>query len=570
MLRAFPITLVIALASTQVAFGTDQKAQTPSTITVDFLVTDGSKEPVLDLKPDEITLKVGGRESRVHSLELIAAGVKETPEEPAATRTAAGLPPPYGETAPPRENTSRNILLLVDEGTLFGLDEIVKKSVATLLESLDPGDRVALASTRPGGVNVNFTTNRNAIAQAIDSLILGRGNTALCVGAVLEHVRSLAETLPPGRATTLALISRGSGSATSVLSTGPALSGAGGCTFRRDQLAPVEEAVAAAQINYHVFHVGNTGLSPNLDNFAGSTGARSGILSWTDASAIASAVANNSTFYRAVVDAPPPGRTYQRTEFRVTRPDVRVQAPKYLAAPKPLAPAGDAAALLRGEMRRADLPLRVTAFASRNAGPQPLKLVVVVEPGDTSAPLYSTVVAVTAADGEIAGQWTARRNDLLRSPLVTAIPVNEGTYRIRAAATDEKGRGGIAEYEVRAALAGTGPVRLSAVALGVSTPDGFAPRLLFTNEPEATAYLEIYDAPADAQVSVTFELASSLEGAATASVAGNVSGSGAMRMAVGQLPLKPVAAGDTLVRARVTVNGAPAGMVVRTLRKAGR
>jgi hypothetical protein len=569
MQRALPITLLIALTSAPIAFGTSEQAQKPSTITVDFIVTDGSGEPILDLKPGEVTLKVGGRESRIHSLTLITPEGDDGSQERVRTRTPAGLPAPYGETAPPRENTSRNILLLLDEGTLFGLDQIVKDSVAKLIESLDPADRVAVASTRPGGVNINFTTSRGAIRQAVDSLVFGRGNTALCVGALIEQVRSLAETLPAGRTTTLALISRGAGSTNSVLSTGPVLSGAGGCMFRREQLPPVEEAVSAAQITYHVFHVGGTGLSPNLDNFAGSTGAETGILSWTDASAIARAVANNSTFYRAVVDAPPPGRTYQRTEFRVTRANVKLEAPKYVAAAKLSAPASDAAALLRGELTRTDLPLRVTAFASRNAGPQPLKLVVVVEPGDTSAPLYSSVVAVTAADGEIAGQWTARRNDLLRSPLVTAIPVNEGTYRIRAAATDEKGRGGIAEYEVRAALEGTGPVRLSAVALGVSTPDGFAPRLLFTNEPEATAYLEIYDAPPDAQVNVTFELASSLEGPASASVSGIVSGSGAMRMAVGHLPLKPVATGDTLVRARVSVNGTSAGTVVRTLRKLG-
>ena len=65
-------------------------------------------------------------------------------------------------------------------------------------------------------------------------------------------------------------------------SAGPGLSTAGGCTFRREQLTPVVEAVSAAQINYHVFHVGGTGLSPNLDNFAGSTGAETGILSWPD------------------------------------------------------------------------------------------------------------------------------------------------------------------------------------------------------------------------------------------------------------------------------------------------
>lgn len=561
-----PITVLIACATVVLAAGADQKTQTPSTITLDFLVTDAAGIPVRDLKPGEVTLKVAGRESQVHSLELIAAGIKDA--DVPSSRTEAGLPAPYGETAPPRKSTGRSILLLVDEGTLFGLDQILKDSVAKLLESLDPGDRVGITSTRGGGVNVEFTTNRSAIQEAMDGLVLGRGNTSLCVGGLIEQVRELAEALPRGRTTTLALISRGAGTTSSILSSGPAVSGAGGCAFRREQLPPVEEAVSAAQINYHVFHVGNTGLSPNLDNFAGSTGAQSGILSFTDASAIARAVEGSSTFYRAVVDAPPPGRTYQRTEFRVTRQDIKVQAPKYLAAPKPVAPAGDAAALLRGELTRADLPLRVTAFASRNAGPQPLKLVVVVEPGETIAPLYSAVVSVASADGEIAGQWTARRNDLLRLPLVTAVPVAEGKYRVRAAATDEKGRGGVAEYEVTAALEGAGPTKLSAVALGVNTPDGFAPRLLFTKEPEATAYLEIYDAPAYGQVNVTFELAPSAEGPALATVPGRVSGSGGTRMAVGALPLGSVSAGDTLVRARVMVNGTPAGTVVRTLRKA--
>lgn len=569
MPRALLIALVIALTSTRAAFGTGQKTPAPSTITVDFVVTDESKAPVLDLKPEEITLKIAGRDARVHSLELIKVGSGNTPEPPEAT-TPEGLPAPYGETAPARTDTNRNIVLLLDEGTLFGLDEIVKKSVAALLDSLDPADRVALVSTRPDGVNTNFTTSRDTITQAIESTVLGRGNTALCVAGVLEQVRSLAETLPTGRTTTIALISRGAGSATSPLSQGPAVSTAGGCVFRRDQLAPVEEAVSAAQINYHVFHVGNAGLSPNLDNLAGSTGAVTGILSFTDASGLARAVTDSAVFYRAVVDAPPPGRTYQRAEFRVTRPNVRVQAPKFLAAPKPAPPAGEAAALLRGDISRADLPLRVTAFPSRNDNESmPLKLVVIVEPGDPGVPLYSAMLVVTAADGGIAGQWTARRTDLQRPPLVAAVPVNEGVYRIRAAAVDEKGRGGIAEYTVSAALAGDGPVKLSALALGVNSPNGFVPRLLFSKEPEAMAYLEIYGVPADAQVSVSFELAPDADAPATASVAGSVRGSGSARYATGLLPLGSVPSGDTLVRARVMVNGAPTGTVVRTLRKAG-
>ena len=335
-------------------------------------------------------------------------------------------------------------------------------------------------------------------------------------------------------------------------------------------MTPVVEAVSAAQINYHVFHVGGTGLSPNLDNFAGSTGAETGILSWTDQSGLERAVRSSSTFYRAVVDVPSPGREYQRAELRVQRPNVRLRAPQHLARPAAPPPAGDASALLRGELSRADLPIRLTAFASRHAGALPLKLVVVIEPADIISPLYSATVSVVGANGDVAGQWTARRNDLVRLPLVTAVPVAPGDYLVRAAAADEKGRGGVAEYEVTAALAGTGEVELSALALGVRSADGFSPKLLFGEEPEATAYLEVYDAPSNVPVSVVFEIASTPEGAAIASAPGQVTASGGIHMAVGSLPLASVPAGDSIVRARVTVAGVLAGVVTRTLRKSAR
>lgn len=563
LMRAVVCTsLVVALgAGTRPSAGPQQAA---GTTTVDFLATGPDGLPVQELVPTDVTFRVGGRDLAVHSIAMVAMGVKDTSAS-AATDLTPDVPPPFGVTQPVRPRRGRNVLLLLDEGTLFSVDQIIKDSVARLIESLTPEDRLALVSTRPGGVTIDFTSRHDTIRHAIDTLVLGRGNSALCVGTLIDQVRSLAASLPKGRATTLALISRGSGAAPT--SIGPLASGAGNCTYRQEELPPVAEAVSAAQINYHVFHVGGTGLGVNLDNFAGATGAETGILSWTDAEGIAQAVRSSSRFFRATVEAPPPARTeYQRAELRVKRSGVKIRGPQYFRLEPRTAALADAAALLRGDASRSDLPLRVAAFASRNAGPQPLKLVVVVEPGDVK-PLLSAVVSVVGADGEVAGQWTARRADLSRPPLVTAVPVNAGAYRVRAAAVDEDGRGGVAEYHVNANLGGHGPVKLSAIALGITTPNGFSPRLEFGSEAAAIAYLEVYDVPASASVSVVFEAAKTPEGPAGLSVPGRISGSAGVQMVTASLPLADLPAGDTVVRARVTVDGGLAGTVVRVLRR---
>jgi len=563
-----PVAFSLATAMTVFAGGGAQNAQT---MTIDFLALDGSGAAIADLTPGEVSVKIGGQNATVRGVEMITAG-----GPPAAIATATAKPdtnslsPPFGETRPVAASRGRMVLLLVDEGTLFGLEQILKDSVAKLIASLGPSDRLGLVTTRPGGVTVNLTTNHSEVKTAIDSMVLGRGNNALCVGALIGQVAGLSETLPQGRATTLALISRGAGSA--AVLTAPGISAAGNCTYRREDLNAVEQVVAATQINYYVFHVGGTGLSPNLDNLAGATGAQSGMLSWTDSTGIERAVRRSSRFYRATIDAPQARSGYQRTEVRVNRSGVEVQAPRYLSTRVTAATPAfvDAADLLRGQVARADLPLRVSAFASRNTGTQPIRLVVVVESGDPKAVLMSAVVAVVDASGQVVGQWTARRADLARSPLLTAVPLAPGSYRVRAAAADENGRGGIAEYSVQAVLEGSNGVSWSTIALGVQAQNAFSPRLLFTTEPSATAYLELYGVPPATDVKGVFEIAASRDAAAIVSVPATITSAEGLLILTADLPLAAVPSGDAVVRARLTIGGAPAGTALRTLRKAGR
>jgi hypothetical protein len=563
--RPFAAVILLALG---VVTGSWARTQDVRTMTIDFLALDQKGEPIGPLTPADVSVKVSGKDLAVRSVELITLGARNPATASHSPSGSADVPAAFGATQPRATETGRNILLLIDEGTLFSVEKIVKDSVAQLIAALTPRDRIGLVTTRPGGATVNFTTNHASVRDAVDAMIMGRGNTGLCVGALIDQVRSLAESLPRGRATTLALIPRGAGSG--AVTTAPQVSAAGNCSFRREELPPVAEAVEGAQISYHVFHVGGTGLSPNLDNFAGATSGETGSLSWTDAGGIARAIKRSSSFYRATVTSLEPGNTaYQRSELKVNKPDVRVDAPRYLTVPRTAPAFVEAADLLRGDIFRSDLPIRVAAFTSRNEGALPIKLVVVVEPAETKVSLTSAMISVVGADGEIAGQWTARRSDLSRFPLVTAVPVKAGTYRIRAAAADEEGRGGLAEYEVDAALQGTGPVRMSAIALGTSSGGTFVPRLLFGAEPQATAYLEVYGAPAAATVQGTFEISLTRDGEAIVSVPAVVQTSGGVHILTAALPLTSVAA-DGIARARITVDGAPAGAVFRALRKSGR
>ena len=63
-----------------------------------------------------------------------------------------------------------NVLLLIDEGTLFGLEKIVNAAVSELLASLSPRDRVGLVTTRPGSASVPLTTNHQAVGPAVGDL----------------------------------------------------------------------------------------------------------------------------------------------------------------------------------------------------------------------------------------------------------------------------------------------------------------------------------------------------------------------------------------------------------------
>ena len=88
-------------------------------ITIDFLATDEDGQLVPGLTAADVALKISGKARPLQSLELVTT-----------------------------ENAGRNILLLVDEATLFGLEQVARDAIARLVSSLRTSDRIAYVNTR--------------------------------------------------------------------------------------------------------------------------------------------------------------------------------------------------------------------------------------------------------------------------------------------------------------------------------------------------------------------------------------------------------------------------------------
>jgi hypothetical protein len=95
------------------------------------------------------------------------------------------------------------------------------------------------------------------------------------------------------------------------------------------------------------------------------------------------------------------------------------------------------------------------------------------------------------------------------------------------------------------------------------------PRLQFGTDKVGVAYVEIYDAPENVELTLKFEVASTPQGPAVATVDAQVGSEGNTRTAIGPFSPAGLPPGDYLVRAILSIDGKPAGQVTRTLRKAG-
>jgi VWFA-related protein len=572
------LTLILAIALTL----SSQAAPEPVT-SVDFLVTNADGSPVLDMKPAEVTLKIGGKTRAIQGLRLIS--VSE------ALRTDA----PYGTNA--LTNDGRSLVIAIDENSFrTGREQPLREAADGLLARLGPRDRVLLVTLPFGSVKVPFTTDHARVRRAVAATTGQRpqsetGSDMACrTRRVLEATAGFLDLLRFAEGPTSVVFFTGgmAGPRRDAIAT----RSPGMCELRAEEFARVGRSAGAARANFYVVHsddmaspvstetiagtafIGSDNPYEGIEHLAGVTGGRRLPLSAAGPTALARVARETSAYYVADL-APEPddrdGRSRQ-LNVRVQRDGVTVSFRPQIAfgAARPAAASSPEAApnvrdMLLSTAAYPGLPLRAAAYTSLGTGGK-VKVIALAEPGGAATAFTAVGAALINGEGRVAAQWSAP--DPTEIPLSGAMLVDPGPYRLRVAAVDKDGRAGAADYELDAQLTRAGSLEFSSLVLGVSRQGAVIPKLQFAAEPVALASLEFQGTLSGSRLTIGLEVARSLDGPAvlTAPLAveriGDDQYSATGAVAIGALP-----PGDYTVRAVIGLDGKALARVVRTLRK---
>jgi VWFA-related protein len=588
---AIALAVVIALGSSAPA-AQQPPARTPERgadlLSLQIAVVSGDGTPVTDIRTDEFQVRIGGRVRPIRSLQFIEVNNPGVPEN-------AAVPLPFGTNAV--QAAGRTMVLAIDDDSFRpGQEGPLRDATAALLGRLGESDRVTLVTMPYGGTKVPFTTDHARIRNAMNQLVgqapaTQTGSDLACRSRrTLESLVTYLDTMGVREEqVTVMFISSALAAPRRDAAFGLA---PGMCELSESLFNQVAQAAGAARAQFYVIRPGDAadrgnvvqretvGGSDNplagIDHLTGVTGGK--LLSLTSSSgfALERVVRETAGYYLITMDAQANDRTgrTQQLDVRVSRRGVEVRGRPHILFAKPDVVTSK---LLQPSLRDMlstpalfrDLPMRATAFPALTVEGQNIRVVALAEPTEPEVKLETLGAVLIDRDGKVAAQWLATAEELQRSPVMGAMSVPTGAYRFRVAAIDTTGRSGTVDYDVTAEVVTSGPLKLSALVLGLNRPGGFVPRLQFTNEPMAIAYVELEGAPAGARVSAAVDIAQSLNGPAIVTVPLAITTTGENRYtATGALAIGALPPGDYIARAIVGMEGHPPTRVVRTIRKA--
>lgn len=572
----------VLLVTGAVPAGLEPQTAAGTPALVDFRAVTSDGDPVADLKPADVTLRVGGRARPVKSLELVKVGT-----DTAGGAVSSTLPPPFiANRSAFSTGTQREILIVIDELSIApGKETPIRDALNRLLSALTPADRVGVISTRQGGPTLSFTTERQEAAGALSKFAgyaparLTESDFTCNATLVLNTLRSAFTQFTPGSTPTLVFVSAAvAGPRADKMATVGRESEL--CPLRPNHFEEIGVVAVESRANIYVVQaldaLGSSQTPQEaqigIDAIAGSTGAETIRMTGgvTDTSLVRIA-RETSAYYLAAFEPDVSDRSGNRlrVELRVARDNVRVTFRPHIVIAKsgggkPVAPRD----MIRVPTKFTDLGLRGAVYPSPTHKGQ-VRLVVLFEPDDPAVKLAAA--SVIAFDTKGTGRpWNAEGGELAVTPVRTAIDVQPGHYRLRIAATDAHGRPGSIDIDTDASVTDATPLKLSALLLGVPAGGKFAPRLQFdAGDQQAIGYLEVYGVPKAGTVGVTFELAETDGGPAIATGPAQIANGPAedTRLAFGGFGIGPMAPGDLQMRAIVTLDGKRVGSVSRTLRK---
>lgn len=542
---------VLALAALLTGPGTRPVAatQTSPAIVLDLIVTGTDGQPITNLQPADILVRLDGRPQTVSTI---------TSAAPPAPAVRSGLPLPYGTNV---GLDGRTTAVLIDVGRL-GTDRAaaMREGLGTFTSAVSPTDRIALIPLSTELRPVDFTTAHARIVDAASALALqsGPGRTARRDETAVEL--------------TLAALTRATrmlggepGVKTLVLVTEPFV-----ITSRlRREIQVLGEAVARHRIALYIVTPGATGVAVNngVHALAAGTGGLVVTGAWSEvvtreSARIAVTLApderlNRGEMARALIATGRPGAVVRGAPFAFVPADTN----------EGLVSLTD---MLRQTRPFTDLPLRVAAYPVLHTDRSSIRLLIVAETIDNDRPLAWAEFGLITPDGRIVAQWTEDRDAVAHRPLVAGVLAPEGHYRLRWAASELSGRRGTADVDVDVRLPEAGAYRMSALMLGRLAADAFVPTLQPARDgAQVEWYAEVYGALEEGHVLTSrVDVLTGPESAPIASAEGRLltSPDPNRRAMTGAVDVAALAPGDYLLRATLVVNGADAGSVTRTLR----
>ena len=129
---------------------------------IDVTVVDGRGRPILDLKPEEFTVRVDNAQRRVVSAEWTPLMTETGPPPP---------PPPEGYSTNEAMSGGRLILFVIDQPNIrFGATLSIQRTVSQFIDRLQPSDRIAAVGLGPGNASTPFTADRERVKRAISRM----------------------------------------------------------------------------------------------------------------------------------------------------------------------------------------------------------------------------------------------------------------------------------------------------------------------------------------------------------------------------------------------------------------
>jgi hypothetical protein len=572
-LRAACATATLCLLP-QVALAQPPRSPKPVRITFRVLGEDG--QPVLDVKPSDVTLKVDGKVRQLTAVNLVQVSGAERPSSPKVK-----LPAPYATNSAARG--ARTLELVIDDDSIAPGHEVpIRDALRRLIPELSSGDRVGIV-TPQGRINLAPTDDTDVITR-VSGNVVGQAHQTETDSDVacrtLQLLKSLEAVLKSASAspTTIVVFSGGL--------TGPSAAAAkigsdsGACPVRTEHFQSLGNAAAAAPAELYLFYLTEGGSvvssdqAAGFESVAGVTGADYTRITGTVQAAVGRVLRETSAYYEALFQPDESERTGQtyRVDLKVARGQVKVRTRPAIAIPKTLPPATNVAApkdMLRVRTAFTDLPLRALAYPAADPGQNDVKIVALFEPLEPGATVVAASVGLFDDKSTLKKQWSAQTADLVKRPLMAALTAPPGVYRMRVALVDSTGRAGTADYDLHADVPRADPLQLSALVLGVQQGKSFAPRMEFTDDAAAIGLLEIYRVPKNATLTVNLDVIAGPDEPPLASAPTIVSTlhTEDARIAFGGFDISSLPPGDYLMRATVLLDGKVVGQVARTMRK---